>query len=270
MIEKKDTNHDSSETNSGHRDSKPSYLRLVLVCGGIAVVGLLVASIWWPNLTERTKFFTGNLLNLVIALAVIAQVLIYRKQRDIMAQQRETMERQWQVMDDQSAKMKETFVTANCASVSVHSVELNKAGKTVLVRIENTGNMPAGDIRIFLRLFTFGPPEWHGRGDLANQDTKSASVRVNYGRTKLFKGSLPILLTFFLSDWTDSEFRNIDKGTHSLTLIGYVEYSDGFFTEPIRRTEFVLSYLSELGVWCTETPDFADTVGWEGEDTDQI
>lgn len=85
--------HDSTQPESSHNDSEPSYLRWVFIGGALAFVGLLAVSLWWPNLSERTKFFTGNLLNLVIGLAVIAQVLIYRKQRDIMRQQ-------WQAMAD--------------------------------------------------------------------------------------------------------------------------------------------------------------------------
>ena len=64
--------------NGSQDDVAHSYLWLVILSGAVAVLGLLLASIYWPNLSERTKFFTGNLLNLVIALAVIAQVLIYR------------------------------------------------------------------------------------------------------------------------------------------------------------------------------------------------
>ena len=84
MIEADNSDHNSDEADSGHHNSKPSYLRWVFIFGGIAIAGLLAASIWWPNLTERTKFFTGNLLNLIIALAVIAQGLIYRRQWDAM------------------------------------------------------------------------------------------------------------------------------------------------------------------------------------------
>jgi hypothetical protein len=84
MAKNNDTDHHGDKTNDGQSNGKPSHLRWVFIGGGIAIAGLLLASIWWPNLTERTKFFTGNLLNLVIALAVIAQVLIYRKQWEIM------------------------------------------------------------------------------------------------------------------------------------------------------------------------------------------
>ena len=102
MIEANNSDHNSDEADSGHHNSKPSYLRWVFIFGGIGIAGLLAASVWWPNLTERTKFFTGNLLNLIIALAVIAQVLIYRKQRDV-------MERQWRAMEGQLEVMRNTL-----------------------------------------------------------------------------------------------------------------------------------------------------------------
>lgn len=98
MIKENDSDQYPAQSERGHNNGKPGYLRWVFIVGGIAVGGLLIASICWPNLSERTKFFTGNLLNLVIALAVIAQVLIYRKQwesmRDALRRQ-ETDLRQW-------------------------------------------------------------------------------------------------------------------------------------------------------------------------------
>src|SRR6185503_21146765 len=121
-----------------------------------------------------------------------------------------TMQGQLEVMREQSARMKETFVLANRASLSVHSIELNEAERVVLVKIHNTGNMPAEDISLFLKLVSFGPLGGIETGDLT-QEIKSSSVRSDYGRTKLFKGNLPILLTFYLrADWTDNEFRNIE------------------------------------------------------------
>jgi hypothetical protein len=91
MTEKPDSDHNSKQPYDGHSNRKSSHLRWVFIGGGIAIAGLLVAAIWWPNLTERTKFFTENLLNLVIALAVIAQGLIYRKQWDVMDRQLKTL-----------------------------------------------------------------------------------------------------------------------------------------------------------------------------------
>jgi hypothetical protein len=259
-------NEASSETEERQQEDRVRrFLRRTGLTGIAIAVWVFVGSFFLLRLylyehitTEpyRTIALIDSMFSLAIVIVIVVHAVMYNKQAEVMERQ-ETLTR-------------DALVISNRATVAVHSIEMNKARKTVLVRIENTGNQPAGDISVFLRLFTFGPPEWNGKDDPPNQETKSASVRVSYGRTKLFKGNLPILLTFFLSDWTDSEFRNIEKGTHGLTLIGYIEYSDGFFPEPIRRTEFVLGYLSELGVWSTDSPDFADTVGWEGEDTEEI
>ena len=93
VVEANNTDYNTGETDNGRRNSEPSYLGWLFVCGWIAVGGLLVASIWWPNLTQRSKSFTGNLLNLVIGFAVIAQVLIYRKQPDTMRARRSTIRR---------------------------------------------------------------------------------------------------------------------------------------------------------------------------------
>lgn len=109
MTEHPDSEHDPAQSNHGHEDSKSSHLRSVFIWGGIAVAGLLAASIWWPNLTERTKFFTANLLNLVIALAVVAQALIYRRQRDIMRGQWRVMKGQGKAMQDQLEAMREQY-----------------------------------------------------------------------------------------------------------------------------------------------------------------
>lgn len=124
MTENPDSDNDSTESYSSHDNGKSSHLRWVFTGGGVAVAGLLLASVLWPNLTERTKFFTGNLLNLVIALAVIAQALIYRRQRDIMRDQ-------WKAMHDQF------MLTAVGLKhqISAHTVELKtmalQAGATV-------------------------------------------------------------------------------------------------------------------------------------------
>jgi hypothetical protein len=187
-------------------------------------------------------------LNLLILVVIAVQAYIYTGQ--------------WQVMREQSAKMKESFELVNRASVSVHSIELNKAEKVVLVRIENTGNMPAEHVSLFLKLVSFGPAE-ELETDNPSQEVKSASVREDYGRTKLFKGTLPILLTFYLrSDWTDNDFRNIEKGRDGLSLVGFVQYGDGF-SEAVRRTEFCFDYHPEIGTWTTGPPEHGDILGWD-------
>jgi hypothetical protein len=146
VSEQHDPNHNAAQTDSGHANREPSYLRWVFLSGGIAAIGLLVTSIYWPNLTERTKFFTGNLLNLVIALAVIAQVLIYRKQRDIMRQQWQSMQGQLSAMRTQSGHL-EGQLTAMAENLVLEQAKTDPRLRVSKIRIENFG---AGKTPIFI------------------------------------------------------------------------------------------------------------------------
>jgi len=89
--------NNQATNNSAKADSSDDYrgslgdLYWVVNPGIIAVALLLLAALFWPNLAERTKFFTSNLWNLLIAFAVIAQVVIYRKQWGVM---KESIQRQ--------------------------------------------------------------------------------------------------------------------------------------------------------------------------------
>jgi hypothetical protein len=150
VAENPDSDHDCAHTNNGHGNTEPSHLRWVFIGGGIAITGLLIASIWWPNLTERTKFFTGNLLNLVIALAVIAQVLIYRKQ--------------WRVMQNQTRIMNES-VNVMVASVTVSEgqrqlMEIQAEAAVTAARTAQTSAIAAQESsRISAALFAAEGPD---------------------------------------------------------------------------------------------------------------
>ncbi len=80
MVEPNQTPEDAKNGNAAQNLGRAAHLRPLLIAGTLAALFLLLASVFWPNLSERTKFFTGNVLNLVISVAVIAQVVIYRKQ----------------------------------------------------------------------------------------------------------------------------------------------------------------------------------------------
>src|SRR6185503_15559245 len=88
MGEHDQANNDAAKTGSGDDYRGPlGDLYWVVSSASIAFVLLLLAALFWPNLTERTKFFTANLFNLMVAFAVIAQVIIYRNQWIIMKRQ---------------------------------------------------------------------------------------------------------------------------------------------------------------------------------------
>jgi hypothetical protein len=115
-----------------------SDLRLLLIIGGSAILCLFVVSLYWPNLSERTKFFTGNLLNLVIGIAVIAQVLIYRKQWQV-------MERQWQAVKEQTKAMRDSFYVAERAYLALEDIFFIEKGTypRVVITLFNGGRTPA-------------------------------------------------------------------------------------------------------------------------------
>jgi hypothetical protein len=87
MVEKKQARSDAQDAEHGENNGIPRYLRGVFIAGAWGVVSLLLTAIFWPNLTERMKFFTSTLWILVTTFAVIAQVVIYRKQWQIMERQ---------------------------------------------------------------------------------------------------------------------------------------------------------------------------------------
>jgi hypothetical protein len=239
MIEKENTNHDSSKTNNGHRNSEPSYLRLVFICGGIAVAGLLIASIWWPNLTERTKFFTGNLLNLIIALAVIAQVLIYRKQWNAMAEGLE-IER-----DKTSPRLRVAEVTAE-------SFETGKRPFYV-VTIANDGLLAATDVRIHMSIEINDEKPMDWINDVV------VTIPAN-GKEHHFIHS---------SSWlSEEQLDGFDNSKDSLRVVGFFEYAS------VGRIPICYKYLPLQGEYrppkipqfvpCDYTPSLNTTLHVQG------
>lgn len=252
MIEKPEADHDpdDGESSDNSRGSL-GYLQGVAVAAIWVFILLLLGAIFWPNLTERTKFFTGHFFNLLIAFAVIAQVLIYRKQ--------------WRVMERQSKTMDRSLIVSSRAYVGVRSIKMDREAKTVLVEIENVGNIPAEQITLFLQLVSIGPVEFDEGNNPVHQDIQTDSVREDYGRTKLFKGNLPILLTFHLGKWAE-ESRLIEGGDYSLIVRGYIDYADGFSISPNERTDFYFNYLPGMNVWSAGPPEYGDMIGGDDEE----
>lgn len=92
-----ETNENAENTKNSPQNSS-SGLRWVLIGGGVAWETLLAIAIWHPGIIGRVKFFSDSTLNLFIVLAVIAQVLIYRKQWFVMERQGQLQQanlRQW-------------------------------------------------------------------------------------------------------------------------------------------------------------------------------
>ncbi|HEY0378031.1 MAG TPA: hypothetical protein VGC87_14015 [Pyrinomonadaceae bacterium] len=138
MVEENQSTENTQQADSDQNNRDFGNLRGTLIAGAWAFIGLLLVSLFWPNLTERTKFFTGNLWNLVIAFAIIAQIRVYQKQATI-------MQGQLKATHDTLSAMKFTREFENRAWVGVKSMSFNKIaqGVEVVYEIMNGGKSPA-------------------------------------------------------------------------------------------------------------------------------
>lgn len=106
------------------RDSQRKRLwivGLILVLLILVTVLLLVSRLVDKQISDPVQFITGNLLNILIFLAIVAQVHIYRKQRDIMKQQ-------WQAMD-QSLKRTDAVIESMKEQAKLMKIQAEAALK---------------------------------------------------------------------------------------------------------------------------------------------
>jgi hypothetical protein len=87
-------------TQADKKNSTRRYLWRIVIYAGVAYLILLGLSLFWPNLAERTKFFTANALTLALLIVAIAQAVIYYSQQQIMQGQLVEIERQRKILFD--------------------------------------------------------------------------------------------------------------------------------------------------------------------------
>jgi len=76
-----------------YRWSIGHYVLVSLLILMAVIVVLIVASRWLnTSISDRVQFVTANLLNALIFAAIVAQVVIYRNQRDIMQRQADSFD----------------------------------------------------------------------------------------------------------------------------------------------------------------------------------
>src|SRR5438045_421242 len=92
-MEENGTNDNTENADNGQNNVALRDLRGVFIAAVWALIFLILVAKFWPNLPQRMAFFTGNLFNLIIAFAVIAQVVIYRKQWAAMKRQIDSAEK---------------------------------------------------------------------------------------------------------------------------------------------------------------------------------
>lgn len=236
----------------------------------MVVGGLVVASRYVSGDTDPIQFVTGSLLNTLIFAAIVAQVLIYRKQRDIMRHQWKSMQRQLSSMNrqenamrDQVKIMGDALIIGHMAYVSIHSIESEmKTGAPIAIRIENVGKVPAEEIDIHIDLAcsirrrdmntpNAARPIWYTRTQ-------------HFGRMKLFCGDfkIPILMsasTMFFNE----ELDLIVKNHVSVVIRGRIGWQDSF-QRGRQEVEFAFNYAhnahAEKDEWLPSSPALWDDI----------
>ncbi len=181
MPEDNQTSDDSGEVNKKDESAshatvraKSSGLQWIIIGGCVATAALLYISIYFPNMTERVKFFISSFLSLLVLMVIILQAIIYKRQAGYMRDQWKAMNIQAGTMEQQLAAMRdsleetrkmgdqneravraaernieiiqESTIYAQRAYVSVTRGEV--AGDMFFLVIENSGHTPANDVEI--------------------------------------------------------------------------------------------------------------------------
>jgi len=151
MSDSPQTESNPQNTQADKKSYPRRYLRRIIIYSVIAYLILLGLSFFWPNLAERTKFFTSNALVLALLIVAIVQVLIYYRQQVIMHKQWEAMNTQAATMQEQLGVMREaqkSFAVGERAYLTVKEVVFIEKGERpqVLYTLFNGGRTPAFDV----------------------------------------------------------------------------------------------------------------------------
>jgi hypothetical protein len=307
-----DDNKGESDNQEDENALRSFWAVVLYVLGSLAGLAVLITVLtvasYWLNtaISDRVQFVTGNLLNALIFAAIVSQVLIYRKQRDIMKQQQEAMQdgltrtdrviekmqlqleaidkqeahlltqakaaataaematgqlvamqHQEQAQIEQAKTMDRQLVLGTRAYLGIQSVSLDIASKRVFLHVENVGKVPAKDILVVTeikaevpetkyRAFCSQQPqirEWSKKGDVRYLQIPFLN---QYGRTKLFPGSLRMPVMFRLDTcpyFSDQQFSLVTGGYAKFTIRGIITYWDGFHSG--KKTEFAFRYFAK-------------------------
>jgi len=155
MVEENQAANNANDTNGGQQYRYTGELKNVFIAGAWGLIGLILVAAYWPNLTERMKFFVGTLWVLVTAFAVIAQVVIYRKQWAVMEDGLKRSDASIDLSKQSIAFAEQSAIYAQRAYVVAKIRDIGERDETLQfrLRIENSGNTPANDVVVF---FSYG------------------------------------------------------------------------------------------------------------------
>lgn len=237
---------DTPQTEGNPQNSQPnnknlprSYVRRIVVYSFIAFAILLGLSIWWPNLAERTKFFTNSGLLLALLIVAIAQVLIYHRQQEIMRGQLD-------VMKAGIRQTKRFFDLTERPSLGMEGeMEFSQepTGEAFIqVTIKNSGKSPA--VRVLSGISTgIEIPNIHNPMGHCPEPAKGEMLGIES------RGVIAIGGTTFLSSktLTAEEFMQVIEGDLKFVIWVYVSYCKNAGQRKPYIFESYSSYKAETG-----------------------
>ena len=215
MIEKPKPEHDSDDTDDGY-DGRGSlgYLQGICIAAIWVFLALLLVAVFWPNLSERTKFFVGNFFNLLIAFAVIAQVLIYRKQWQV-------MERQWEAVREQTKNAREAFYIGERAYIHVQDMLMSSITAnpiSIKANLLNAGRTPAWNVHCTTDI-VLGPPDH----DPPPHNQKPSFLK-GEGSFIPTGAVQEVRMTFPGFPISATEVKSIEAGILTIFIVGSIRY----------------------------------------------
>jgi hypothetical protein len=140
MPENSNADGESDKTKKNNNRAQHKVVWAIVAGGIIGVLVILFVSLFFPNLTERTKFFTTNALSALLLDVIIVQAYIYRKQWEAMREQRNTMNDQLSVMraSENTLKRQADAFDAQVAAMQGQLEAMNKQAEIMNGTLQQT------------------------------------------------------------------------------------------------------------------------------------
>ena len=165
-------------------------------------------------------------------------------QGEAMLGQIKAMHEQADIMKESIATSKQALKVSNRAYVGVHSIKEDLKNDRIVLAIENTGNVPAEDVKVVGSAWVV-ITRGSGLAGLRSPLFEHASCSFNrtLRNTRLFQGSLKALIPidlFAITLVNKTYIPSVIDGHGTLWLVGSIEYSDGF--DPGQISHFAFTY----------------------------
>lgn len=236
-------NSDSNKANENDASTSRAGLRWITFGCCIAFLALLFLSIYLPNLTERVKFFTTNLLSLLVLAVIVFQAYVNRRQWEAMEAQAKTSET--------AAKAAELSAKAakQSAEIAAQSFAIGERPEVYIKKVEMDDLVVGRPTRMHFTFCNAGRITAHKlwveiSGSLRPADDKSVIWHIkatpDYTESipptheRRFLPSLPIKLT-------REELSGLQFGTLILLIFGVFRYEDAASRE--YETPFCRMYI---------------------------